>query len=84
MQLLRYASAVLPTAKQTLMAQNHRLDHLEQNARANDPQRILARGYALVRKNGVLVTSAGQLCEGDPIHIQTAEGSAGAQITSIP
>ena len=81
LHLAGHAAALLPAAKHALAVQRHRLDRLEQTAVANDPQRILARGYALVRKNGQLVKNASALHSGDSIVLQLADGNASAQIT---
>eukprot|EP01034_Spumella_vulgaris_P007999 gene7999-10188_t len=74
LQLAGHAASLLPAAKHALALQRHKLDRLEQVAAANDPQRILARGYALVHKNGQLVKKAGALQPGDHIQLQLADG----------
>lgn len=84
MQLAGIAASLFPAARHTLTMHQNRLDKLEQQVLANDPQRILARGYALVRKNGVLVKDAETLAPGDHIQLQLAEGNAEAQIISAP
>ena len=83
-RLAGLASSLFPAARHALVMHHNRLDRLEQHALANDPQRILARGYALVRKNGVLVKNTETLAPGDHIQLQLAEGGAEAQIISIP
>lgn len=80
LQLARHAAALLPAAKHALALQRHKLDRLEQVAVANDPQRILARGYALVHKDGQLVKNAQALHAGDSIQLQLADGTVSAQI----
>lgn len=82
MRLAGLAASLYPSAKHALVMHHNRLDKLEQHALANDPQRILARGYALVRKNGALVKNTETLAPGDHIQLQLAQGSAEAQITS--
>ncbi len=48
-----------------------------------DPQLPLARGYAILRKEGKAVTGVGGLAGGDEISIQMADGTAAAEITGV-
>lgn len=81
MDLLKISSRLIPSARQALAFQNHRLDKLEQAALMNHPQRILAMGYALVRKNGKSVQSSTQLQTEDKVEIVLHDGTRQAQIT---
>jgi exodeoxyribonuclease VII large subunit len=82
MQLEKISSGIFPSARHALLIQDNKLVRFEQHAKANDPQRILSRGYSLIRKNGILVTHSDQISEGDQIQLQMAEGNAEAKITS--
>lgn len=44
------------------------------------PYRVLARGYAIVTKDGQPVSAAAQLCAGDRIAIRFADGEVGAHV----
>lgn len=46
-----------------------------------DPARVLSRGYAIVRKNGVVVKDPGALAAGDHIRVQLARGVTDARVT---
>lgn len=83
LHLMKHTGSLFPAASAVLMQAFHKLDRIEQAAKANDPQRILARGYALVRKNGKTVFKNQELKPGDSISIQLSEGQAGAQITTL-
>lgn len=83
LHLMKHTGSLFPAASAVLMQAFHKLDRIEQAARANDPQRILARGYALVRKNGKTVFKNQELKPGDSVSIQLSEGQAGAQITTL-
>lgn len=83
LSLMKHTGALFPAASAMLMQAFHKLDRIEQAAKANDPQRILARGYALVRKNGKTVFKNQELKPGDTVRIQLSEGEAGAQITTL-
>lgn len=82
MQLEKISSNIFPSARHALMIQDNVLMRFEQNAKANDPQRILARGYSLVRKNGILIKNSEQIAAGDLIQLQMATGNAEATITA--
>lgn len=83
LHLMKHTGSLFPAASAVLMQAFHKLDRIEQAAKANDPQRILARGYALVRKNGKTVFKNQELKPGDSVSIQLSEGQAGAQITTL-
>ena len=48
-----------------------------------DPTRVLSRGYALVKKAGVIVVSTDGLEVGEDITVQFARGKADAGIRKI-
>ena len=47
------------------------------------PYRVLARGYAIVTKEGGAVRSSAQVAGGDVVAIRFASGMADAQILNI-
>ena len=58
-----------------------RLRNAEAQTIAASPQRILSMGFAMVRKGGKNITSAGDLTTGDRVEITLAEGTSQAIIT---
>lgn len=50
---------------------------------AINPLAVLSRGYSYSQKNGAVVSSVKQLCNGDKIDIRFVDGSASAEIISI-
>lgn len=48
-----------------------------------DPLRVLARGYAVVRKGGVVMRDPRALAPGDPLTVQLAAGELGAIVAGI-
>ncbi|HSP70964.1 MAG TPA: exodeoxyribonuclease VII large subunit [Gaiellaceae bacterium] len=48
--------------------------------RALSPRSTLERGYAIVRRDGELVRSAGAVAAGDAIAVEVADGSFGARV----
>ncbi|HVO88881.1 MAG TPA: exodeoxyribonuclease VII large subunit [Casimicrobiaceae bacterium] len=75
-----YAWRSLGTAR--LLAVEQRLSALRQHLAHLDPERVLARGYALVADaEGRVVTRSSQLDLGDRVSIRFAHGRAGAVIS---
>jgi exodeoxyribonuclease VII large subunit len=56
------------------------LTHAGGRLRALSPRATLDRGYAIVRREGELVRSAGAVAPGDPIAVEVADGSFGARV----
>lgn len=66
----------LDDAQRRLMQRMRELEMLS-------PYRVLSRGYAIITRDGLPVTAAGQLCAGDRIAIRFADGEAAAQIQDV-
>lgn len=45
-----------------------------------DPVRVLSRGYAIVRKNGVVIKDPAALADGETINVQLARGAVDANV----
>ena len=58
----------------------HRIDMLSQRAIAQDPERLLSRGYSITLKNGKSIKDASQLKAGDDIETRFAKGVAKAVV----
>lgn len=69
-------SRCLDDAQRRLMQRMRELEMLS-------PYRVLSRGYAIITRDGLPVTAAGQLCAGDRIAIRFADGEAAAQIQDV-
>jgi len=61
---------------------HHRHLTLRHRLEALSPRNVLRRGYAMVRKEGELVTSAGSLEEGDDATIQFHDGTVETKVQS--
>ena len=48
---------------------------------ALNPLAILARGYAIVRKDGIAVSSIQQVVGGDSVHVRVSDGEFTARVT---
>lgn len=75
-QLGRAMDARFSLADAALAQRGRELDMLS-------PYRVLARGYAIVTKDGAAVRSSAQIAGGDAVTIRFASGMADAQIVSI-
>ena len=58
----------------------HRIDMLSQRAVAQDPERLLSRGYSITLKDGKSIKDASQLKAGDEIETRFAKGVAKAVV----
>jgi len=75
LRLDRAAAAAMEPARAAIRMQREKLDALS-------PQRVLDRGYAIVRDGeGRVLTSARQAMESDMVHIRFAQGEALAVMT---
>lgn len=66
-----------------LMDRAHALEELESRCGALSPMRVLERGYAIVRKDGLCVYEADKLREKDEIELIFAKGGARAEIRNV-
>jgi len=66
--------------RQRLLLARHRLSLQIRSLDTLNPAKILARGFATVSKDDMLVTSVTQLSSGDDISIRLADGAADAKI----
>ena len=58
----------------------HRIDMLSQRAIAQDPERLLSRGYSITLKDGKSIKDASQLKAGEEIETRFAKGVAKAVV----
>ena len=63
-----------------LQLQRSRLEKLEQQLRAINPEAILQRGFSICYKDGKIVKDIAQLEENDPVRIQLAQGWFAAEV----
>ena len=71
---LRRAPALLVERRRAVLAQK------AGRLRALSPRATLDRGYAIVRREGELLRSAGAVAPGDPISVELADGAFGARV----
>jgi exodeoxyribonuclease VII large subunit len=71
---LRRAPALLVERRRAALAQT------AGRLRALSPRATLDRGYAIVRRDGILVRSATAVAAGDTIAVEVADGRFGARV----
>ena len=64
-----------------LLAENHRLQLMEEKLKALDPQLLLKRGYSITLHNGRAVKDATALKAGDEIEARLANGAIHSVVT---
>lgn len=80
MQLQR-STTQLPVLVRSLLArQEQSLEHSERAVHLAHPEQTLKRGFALVRRAGVIKTHVADLHSGDELEIQLIGGSISAQV----
>ncbi|WP_299701601.1 exodeoxyribonuclease VII large subunit [uncultured Pontibacter sp.] len=62
------------SAQRSMSTASHRLDMLEMRIQANDPEKLLLRGYTLTLLNGKIIKHIGQVTEGDVIETRLQDG----------
>ena len=63
--------------------ENERLTHLAARLDTLNPENVLRRGYALIRKNEKTVSSVLQMKPGDEMRVQLRDGVIFSQVTGI-
>jgi len=79
-QIDTLVSNVGRTMQHHLVLQRQRVESLSSQLAALDPQATLDRGYAIVQKEGSIVTQTGQVDQGDGIVVQVSDGEFGATV----
>lgn len=75
--------ALASTINGLLKSEKQRIGSLRQLAGVYDPSSALARGYALVRHNGILVKSTKQISPGMTLSVQIRDGTIESKVTGI-
>ena len=79
----RYQQLVQATSRRLRQATQH-CEFLGQKLATLDPENVLKRGYAVVRReNGTIARSAANLVSGQEVQIQLGEGQVKAKVTEI-
>ena len=71
----KFASYLSPLISHLLERERHRLELLEQQAKALDPNILLKRGYSITLHNGHLLQDPAQLKSGDIIETRLEKGT---------
>ena len=69
------AQSILPMAQRRLEAARHRVELMEERAKALDPTLLLRRGYSITLRQGRAVRDAASLRSGDEIETRLENGT---------
>ena len=75
LQLSTYQARIPLFLERRLKSEHHRLELLEEKAKALDPTLLLRRGYSITMKDGKAVRDAASLHPGDDISTRLANGT---------
>ncbi|WP_242917525.1 exodeoxyribonuclease VII large subunit [Pontibacter liquoris] len=70
-------------AQNKLQHENHRMKLLEMSIAANDPERLLLRGYTLTLVNGKIIKSIKETKNGDVIQTKMQDGTLHSMVVNI-
>jgi exonuclease VII large subunit len=63
-----------------ILKQDFQLERLSKEIALMDPRAVLSRGYSIVRKDGMILSSAKSLKKGDLLRIEFYEGKSDAEV----
>ncbi|QCR22781.1 exodeoxyribonuclease VII large subunit [Pontibacter sp. SGAir0037] len=75
LQHARISEKMKYSAKEKLQNENHKIRLLDISIKANDPEKLLLRGYTLTLINGKIIKSIGQVKEGDVMETRMQNGT---------
>ncbi len=81
-QVDSYRSQVAKSAMWLVISQKQKVTNQLQKLQMLHPTKTLQRGYALLRKDGKILDSVGEVQLGDAVVIQLKDGVVNAQITN--
>jgi len=73
-------SSILQKITQNIASRKQRVDNLQNALEMLSPQRVLARGFSIVRKDGRVIANSSNLAQNDSITIEFFKGSATATV----
>lgn len=71
------------SSKNKIQHENHNIHLLEVSIKANDPEKLLLRGYTLTLINGKLIKSTGQAKNGDVMETRLQDGTIHSIVVNI-
>jgi len=79
----KYSNKLQYGAQKKLQATQHRLRLAEMRIEANNPEKLLLRGYTLTLLNGKLIKSIEQVKHGDVLETRTQDGTLHSMVVNI-
>ncbi|MFD2247331.1 exodeoxyribonuclease VII large subunit [Pontibacter ruber] len=75
LQFVQRKDKVAYCTRQKLQTEAHRISLLDMSIKANDPERLLLRGYTLTLLNGKIIKSIGEVKTGDVVETRLKDGT---------
>lgn len=79
----KYNDKLAYTSKSKLQGENHRLKLLEMSIEANNPEKLLLRGYTLTLINGKIIKSIKEVKTGDVVETKMQDGTLHSIVANI-
>ena len=79
----KYSDKLEYSTQKKLQQENHRLKLLEMSIEANNPERLLLRGYTLTLLNGKILKSITEVKDGDIVETRMQNGTLHSMIVNI-
>lgn len=67
-------------SSQQFMTQNHHLDHIAKEIALMDPKAVLSRGYSIIRKDRLILSSSKSLQKGELLQLEFFDGESQAEV----
>ena len=81
--LREWTNRLTRAVEETQQAKEHALSVCKVRLDASNPLAILHKGYAVVQKNGSVVTDSSVLAPGDALRVRFLKGQAQTEVTEI-
>ncbi|MFQ5578242.1 MAG: exodeoxyribonuclease VII large subunit, partial [Anaerolineae bacterium] len=83
-QIDDHVAGMARAARHSLTLRREQLAGAQAQLHTLNPRATLARGYAIVQKNGAPVTGVGQVAAGDDVSVTVTDGTFDATVTAAP
>ncbi|WP_347156758.1 exodeoxyribonuclease VII large subunit [Pontibacter chitinilyticus] len=83
LRFTKYSDKLTYAVQHQLQHQNHRLKLLEMSIAANNPEKLLLRGYTLTLVNGKIIKSIKETKNGDVIQTKMQDGTLHSMVVTI-
>ena len=83
LQFAKYSDKLQYGAQKKLQTEKHRINLTEMSIEANNPEKLLLRGYTLTLINGMIIKSIDQVKNGDVVETRMKDGTLHSMVVNI-